>query len=291
MERCIVNQRIKPFIVFSLLLLTVHFAVAQDKQDEKALIDLHAPQSALDRKPVLIAHRGGVITDKTPECSIAAIQLAKKQGYQMIELDIMASKDGIPIVFHDSKMKKACGVDSRITDLTADEIVKIHYLNTDQRICTLDQALAKCRSLNLGIMLDVKAKREEKFFKKIVALIRKHDLDRATVALGGDMKLREYLKDISLLTVTSDEFKKVQEGKPVDLKKRFWFGLPHRLPSEMVKPLQKNGAYVFPAINTFRYPAEKHIELARKDIERLSKAGVDGFQIDSVYKPLFGAGK
>ena len=61
-------------------------------------------------------------------------------------------------------------------------------------------------------------------------------------------------------------------------------GLPK---SEMVKPLQRNGAYVIPAINTFRYPEQGHYELARKDIQRLNEAGVDGYQIDSVYHPLF----
>ena len=135
------NNKIKPFIVFSLLLLTIHFTTAKDKKEVKSLIDFHVPQSVHDRKPVLIAHRGGVITDKTPECSIAAIQLAKQQGYEMIELDVMKSKDGVPIVFHDSKMKKACGIDSRIADLNAEEIVKIHYINVDQRVCTLHQSL------------------------------------------------------------------------------------------------------------------------------------------------------
>ena len=39
--------------------------------------------------------------------------------------------------------------------------------------------------------------------------------------------------------------------------------------------------------NTFRYPDEGHYELARKDIQRLNEAGVDGYQIDSVHQPLF----
>jgi hypothetical protein len=67
----------------------------------------------------------------------------------------------------------------------------------------------------------------------------------------------------------------------------FWFGLPHQLPSDMVARLQRNGAYVFPAINTFRYPEQGRYDLARKDIQRLDGAGVDGYQIDSIYHPLF----
>jgi hypothetical protein len=108
-----------------------------------------------------------------------------------------------------------------------------------------------------------------------------------TVPANGDPALRTHLKGMALLTVTQDEFKKVQQGVSCDLRKKFWFGLLNGLPSERVKALQKNGAYVIPAINTFRYPADAHYELARKDIQRLNDAGVDGYQIDSVYRSLF----
>ena len=136
-------------------------------------------------------------------------------------------------------------------------------------------------------MLDVKVTGDEEFFKKIVTLIKKHGFENSSVTINGDPGLRKNLKDIVLLTVTQDELKKIQQGLPCDLRNKFWFGLPHQLPSAMVKPLQQNGAYVIPAVNTFRYPAGGHYELARKDIQRLNEAGVDGYQIDSVYGPLF----
>ncbi len=76
------------------------------------------------------------------------------------------------------------------------------------------------------------------------------------------------------------------KGENVDLEGTFWFGLPRNLSSADVARLKACGAYVFPAINTFRYPKEGHRELARKDIERLVSAGVDGLQIDSIYFDL-----
>jgi glycerophosphoryl diester phosphodiesterase len=280
--------RIIQFIIIPLTLLTLHIGCSSEENFRKNnLIDFRDSHSIKSRKPILIAHRGGVITAQSPECSIAAVRLAKQQGYTMIELDIRKSRDNIPVVFHDADMKKACGIDKSIKDLKADEIVKINYLNTDQKICTLDKVLSICRSLKLGLMLDVKITGDEKFFQKIVALVKKHGYENSSVTINGDPVLRQHFKEIALLTVTQDEFKKVQQGLSVDLRKKFWFGLPHRLPSEMVKPLQHNGAYVIPAINTFRYPDEGHYELARKDIQRLSEAGVDGYQIDSVYRPLF----
>ena len=281
------KTRIIQFVIIPLALLTVQIGCTKEISGKNNLIDFRDSHSIKIQKPILIAHRGGVITAKTPECSIAAIRLAKQQGYAMVELDIRKSRDNVPIIFHDNNMKKACGIDKTIKDLSADDIVKISYLNTDQKICTLDRALTVCRSLKLGLMLDVKITEDEKFFQNIVTLIKKHGLENSTVTINGDPDLRNHLKEVALLTVTRDEFKKVQQGLPCDLRNKFWFGLPPGLPNEMVKLLQQNGAYVIPAINTFRYPQQGHYELARKDIQRLNQAGVDGYQIDSVYHPIF----
>ena len=279
--------RIIQFIIIPLALVAVQIGCAKEESGKNNLIDFRDSLSIKSQKPILIAHRGGVITAQSPECSIAAIRLAKQQDYAMVELDIRKSKDHLPIVFHDNDMKKACGIDKSINDLNADEIVKIAYVNTDQKICTLDQALSICRSLKLGLMLDVKITGDEKFFQKIVTLIKKHGYENSCITINGDPDLRRCLKEIALLTVTQDEFKKVRQGLSCDLRNKFWFGLPPGLPNEMVKLLQQNGAYVIPAINTFRYPDQGHYELARKDIQRLNDTGVDGYQIDSVYKPLF----
>jgi glycerophosphoryl diester phosphodiesterase len=274
-------------VIIALALSAVQIGCTTEEAGNNNLIDFRDTQSIKSHKPILIAHRGGVITAQSPECSIAAIRLAKEQDYAMVELDIRKSKDDVPIVFHDNDMKEACGINKSINDLNADEIVKIAYVNTKEKICTLDQALSVCRSLKLGLMLDVKNMGDEKFFQKIVTLVKKHGYENSSITINGDPDLRKHLKEIALLTVTQEEFKKVQQGLSCDLRNKFWFGLPPSLPSEMVKPLQQNGAYVIPAINTFRYPAEGHYELARKDIQRLNEAGVDGYQIDSVYQSLF----
>jgi glycerophosphoryl diester phosphodiesterase len=274
-------------IVILLALSGAHIGCTQERSRQGSVIDFRDSHSIESQQPILIAHRGGVITAQSPECSIAAIRLAKQQNYAMVELDICKSRDHVPIVFHDSDMKKACGIDKSIRDLNAEQIVRITYVNTDQTICTLDHVLSICRSLKLGIMLDVKVKEDEEFFQKIVTLIKKHGHENSCVTINGDPDLRRHLKEVALLTVTQEEFQKVQQGLSCDLHNRFWFGLPHQLPSEMVRPLQRNGAYVIPAINTFRYPDRGHYELARQDIQRLNEAGVDGYQIDSVYQPLF----
>ena len=83
----------------------------------KSLIDLNDTAQVRERRPLLIAHRGGVITERSPECSLAAIELAAESGYSMVELDVQSSLDGVPIVFHDRSLLTACGRPDRTSCL------------------------------------------------------------------------------------------------------------------------------------------------------------------------------
>ncbi len=91
--------RIIQFIIISLALLCVHIGCTKEESGKNNLIVLRDSHSIQSQKPILIAHRGGVITAQSPESSIAAIRLAKQQDYAMVELDIRKSKDHVPIVF------------------------------------------------------------------------------------------------------------------------------------------------------------------------------------------------
>jgi glycerophosphoryl diester phosphodiesterase len=250
------------------------------------LIDLNDAAQVRERRPLLIAHRGGVITERSPECSLAAIELAAESGYSMVELDVQSSLDGVPIVFHDRSLLTVCGRLGRTSDYSASELLTFVYTGTSQKILSLEIALRKCRALGLGVMLDLKHGREDApFLDRVDQLIMRCQLTTAAVSISGSVEAREQLKHI-MFTPTNGQMSRFNRGENVDLKGTFWFGLPRDLSSTDVARLKACGAYVFPAINTFRYPKEGHRELARKDIKRLVSDGVDGFQIDSIYSDL-----
>ena len=255
------------------------------------IVDLTNPAAVRARRPLLIAHRGGVVTAQAPECSLAAIRLAAAHGYDMVELDIQEAQDKQPVIFHDERMLEACGIDQAIRDLASRELTRIYFRGTGERIVHLADALALCKSLNLGVMLDIKTFKDqpesEEFFKTIAQLLDKHGFAHATVMLGQHPMAMKHLTGKTLIMVSKQELDRVMRGESVPLHEKFWFGIPQRLPEGAIKPLQRNGALVIPAINTFRYPAENHLELARQDIERLLAEGVEGFQIDSVYEGNF----
>ena len=252
----------------------------------KSLIDLNDAAQVRERRPLLIAHRGGVITERSPECSLAAIELAAESGYSMVELDVQSSLDGVPIVFHDRSLLTACDRPGRTSDYSASELLTVVYTGTSQKIISLEIAFRKCRALGLGVMLDLKHGQEDApFLDRVDQLITRCQLTTAAVSISGSVEARERLKHV-MFRPTKEQLSRFNRGENVDLKGTFWFGLPRDLSSADVARLKACGAYVFPAINIFRYPEEGDRELARKDIERLVSAGVDGFQIDSIYSDL-----
>ena len=251
--------------------------------EAQSLIDFSSKADIEKRRPILIAHRGGVIPPSSPECSLSAIRLAGQKDYDMVELDIRMSKDGVPIVFHDRTLEKACGRSESVSDLTSTTLQGIQYLNGGDHIISFERALQECRHQNLGIMLDLKAGRDNPhFLSAIDNSIVKAGFEQATITFSDTEATRLHLKHVRF-TPTKAEMESLRQGIEIGLRDRFWFGLPKQLPLRDINLLKNSGALIFPAINTFRYPAANHQELAAKDIRRLLDNGVDGFQLDSIY--------
>jgi glycerophosphoryl diester phosphodiesterase len=256
---------------------------------DKELIDFRAAARVRLRRPVLVAHRGGIVTAQIPECSLAAIRAASKWGYDAVELDVRRSKDGIPVVFHDNTLRAACGRDGSISDLTAAEARDTRYLKNQETIATLDDALGLCRKLHLGVMLDFKDTRlEADFLQRVRDLVRQHGLDRSTVTISGNPLVRQQLREVVVVPVTTQEIEAISRGESLSLQGLYWFGIPAWINWNTIPKLQQAGALVIPALNTFRYENDADRGKARHDATELLRIGVDGFQIDSAYQDFFG---
>ena len=89
----------------------------------------------------LYAHRG--LHDNqngAPENSLAAFQQAVESGFGM-ELDVQLTKDGQLAVFHDKTLKRMCGEDVCLSELSYEETQKYTLLGTKERIPLFSQVL------------------------------------------------------------------------------------------------------------------------------------------------------
>lgn len=98
----------KKFIsLFSCLLLSVSIAQAQNEA-------------------IIIGHRGGCA--EQDENTLQAFQNAYAAGIHNFETDIHMAKDGTLVISHDESLKRCCGIDKNVEQMTKKELLAVKTL-------------------------------------------------------------------------------------------------------------------------------------------------------------------
>lgn len=168
--------------------------------------------------PVRItAHRGDVRNAR--ENTLPAFESAIQNDFDCIELDVRPTSDGVPVVFHDSSLKRMCGRNLTLSSLTFSELETIPLLYTDgETIPTLQQALLLCRT---RIPLNIELKNSDAaFIQNVLELLNKNGvLDTCVVASQDYVALRRVKAinpDITTVYITSFAYGDISSMKYVD---------------------------------------------------------------------------
>jgi glycerophosphoryl diester phosphodiesterase len=140
--------------------------MTQAAGDRPGLAAVSAEAAAPLRLPPVIGHRGAA--GAAPENTLASIKKARELGATWIEFDVKLTKDGHPILFHDDCLERT--TDGRGA-VAATTLAEIRCLDAGswfgaaflgEPVPTLEQALALCAELGLGINVEIKpcARRE-----------------------------------------------------------------------------------------------------------------------------------
>jgi glycerophosphoryl diester phosphodiesterase len=102
-----------------------------------------------------IAHRAlHDVAQGRPENSLAAARAAVEAGYG-IEVDLQHSADGVPMVFHDSGLKRLTGQPGQVRDSRSETLRSLRLLGTSEPIPTLGELLATVAG-RVPILIEVK---------------------------------------------------------------------------------------------------------------------------------------
>ncbi len=82
-----------------------------------------------DRPCAVVAHRGA--WRDAPENSIAAVEAAADAGYEVVEVDVRKSADGILFVLHDDNLTRMAGRDAAGESLALAELAQTRLRNRD----------------------------------------------------------------------------------------------------------------------------------------------------------------
>ena len=112
-------------------------------------------------RPMIVAHRG--VWGDAPENALPAIEAAR--AYDMVEIDVQLSADGVPVLVHDPTLDRTAGLPARVDALTAARLAAVSLraglggpdaAMTPHRVPTLEEGL-QAGGPGLLFDLDVKA--------------------------------------------------------------------------------------------------------------------------------------
>lgn len=135
---------------------------------------------------LIIAHRGA--SGYAPENTIAAINLAIKQGCDGIEMDVQLTQDGEVVVYHDWTVDRTTNGTGEIKDLTLEEIRKLDagswfsHEFIGEKVPTLEEVLKYIpKTLLLNVEIKSKSFDERGLEDKVADILKKHDRIEHTV--------------------------------------------------------------------------------------------------------------
>jgi len=120
----------------------------------------------------LIMHRG--YNKVAPENTLAAFRLAAEMGYKAVECDIQFTKDGVPVVIHDSSVTRTSNVaivetelfgakKRKLSELTFDEVRQLDFGSwkaeayAGEKIPSFQEFLELCKQYGLHPYIELKS--------------------------------------------------------------------------------------------------------------------------------------
>ena len=117
------------------------------------LAHLRATIPPNQRRVLRIAHRGA--SAYAQENSLAALRAAAELGSDMVEIDIRFTADDVPVVIHDSSLRRVYGIAGNVGDYRWADLIDLTA--GKQKIISFAEAVGLCRELGMGLYLDIKA--------------------------------------------------------------------------------------------------------------------------------------
>jgi len=152
----------------------------------------------VNRRPLIIAHRGA--SSHAPENTLAAFRAAIDSGADGVEFDVQLAADGVPVVIHDTTLKRTAGVNERVADLNSKQLSetdvgswfnkrfpqKARFEFASETVPTLEQVLDLFSDTNATIYIELKCDLQnyKPLAKSVCDILRSHDTQSRVIAMS-----------------------------------------------------------------------------------------------------------
>ncbi len=234
------------------------------------------------KRPLIIAHRG--YRAKYPENTLAAFQGAIDAGVDMIELDVLLTRDRKIVVIHDESLDRTTNGQGMVSDYTLSELKTFDagswfdFRFSEERLPTLQEVLDLVQG---RVFINIEIKRSayephhppDAIEKQIVDLVKRKTALETVLMSSFEWRVLESLAamgEAPALAVLSGD---PEEGNPLEACRKLeafsWHPSAVALKEEHVRKMHGAGIVVLPY----------HVDTL-EDIKRMLKMDVDGLIVD-----------
>ena len=146
--------------------------------------------------PIIIGHRGYV--EEAVENSIEGIKAAKEAGVNMVEMDILLTKDNQFVVMHDYNLKRLAGLNKRVQDMTLDEVrgLPIEQDDFKSHIPTFEEFFKAAKEIGMPLVIELKPHGGEpaNYVDLFIAKYKELAIDNSNKVMSLDLKVMEELE-------------------------------------------------------------------------------------------------
>lgn len=163
------------------------------------------------RGPLVIAHRGS--SAEAPENTVAAFRLARRDGADGVELDVMRCASGELVVFHDDELDRLCGVPGALREQSLSALRELSVRG--EPIPTLDEVFDE---LGEAMLVNVELKSapdlrgqliDDGLASEVAALLRRRGLRERVIVSSFDplllARFRWIAPEVSTALLFGDE--------------------------------------------------------------------------------------
>lgn len=173
--------------------------------------------------PLIIGHRGASAV--APENTMAAFREAIAVGADGIEFDVRLTRDGVPVVIHDSTLRRTAGINQRVADLSWQEISEVdvgRWFKTGsfagETVPSLAQLLVLFQSNNGTLYLEMKTDspaEQRPLAEACCRLINEHSLKERVMVECFQLPALEIVKEIDSEIKTAALFDRAFIGQRI----------------------------------------------------------------------------
>ena len=144
--------------------------------------------------PKIVCHRGAETC--APENTFSAIDTAISLGFNIVEIDVRQTKDGVPVVLHDPLVDRTTNGQGEIKKMNYADVCKLDAGSwfdpffTGERVPRLKDVLARAKEGQLEVFVDIK----EVEPKILLELVQEFDMLRDSFFWSRNIKIMDELR-------------------------------------------------------------------------------------------------